>query len=417
MQQVSIPWGMWYEQTQKTIEFPDEWDVHVLRMAHQDALDHDAIVAKIDAPIGTPTIEQLAQGKQSVCIVVDDISRPTPAYQILPTVIGKLQSQGIALENITVLVALGGHRPLTRPDMLKKLGAWTLEHVQVINHSPFAADCVKMGEGIEVNRVFVESDLRISVGCLVPHGLAGFSGGAKNVLPGVASINTLKRNHMLAFSDVDAKEVKAQTCNPDNPMRLDMEKTVRQVGLDFIINAVLNDEMQIADLFCGDMVEAHRAACSTAKQAYRVDLELGADILVVNAFPKDTEYSQVNAGVATLGQRMGESVRQDGSVVMITAASEGAGYHALFGPGMPLFTPQDNFPVFGLHGRDACVFSTGVKKPDIRQFFKNAEPPEVYDTWGGVLGHLQERYAGKTPKVVVVTMGAVEIGYIDGEIS
>ena len=417
MQKVSIPWGKWYEETQKTLEFPDAWDVHVLRMAHQDALDTEAIVAKIDAPIGSPTIEELAQGKQSACIVVDDISRPTPLYEILPSVIKKLEAAGIAQKNITVLIALGGHRPLTRPDMLKKVGAWTLEHVQVINHSPFAADFVQVGENIEINRVFMEADLRISVGCLVPHGLAGFSGGAKNVVPGVCSINTLKRNHTLVFDDVESKQVKSQTCNPDNPMRQDMERIVGQAGLHFIINAVLNDEMRIADLFCGDMVKAHRAACDAAKKAYRTDLELGADILVVNAYPKDTDYSQVNAGVATLGQRMGESVREDGSIVMITAASEGAGYHALFGPHMVLFNPHDEFPVHGLHGRDACVYTTGVKQPDIRQFFKNAEPPEVYDTWGAVLAHLEERYEGKTPKVVVVPMGAVEIGYIDGEIS
>lgn len=179
-------------------------------------------------------------------------------------------------------------------------------------------------------------------------------------------------------------------------------------GLDFIVNVVLNQDMQAADLFAGHFVQAHRAACARACEVYETRLVENADILVLNTFPKDTEYSQVGTAFAVLGQHKERCVKPGGSIVLATASSEGGGYHGLFGPGMRLFTPhEDNIPPAELRGRDVMLFSQGLHTPDIRQFY-NGTPPPLYNSWNDVLDFLKQKHT--SPVVAVYPMGSMQIG-------
>lgn len=414
MQSFSIPWGQWYAQATKELTFPDGWDVRYCGMPHTKALTRAEVATRIDSPVGTERLETLAAGKRSACIVIDDISRPTPGAFLLPIVIEKLVAAGMGYDYIKVLIALGGHRPMTRQEMALKVGPWVLEHVQVLNHSPFAEDLITIPDErqvIKINRNFVEADLRIALGCIVPHTLAGFSGGAKAVIPGIGGIETLYSNHTLVFADQsESMSFKTSTCDPDNAMRKNMEEIVGKVGLDFIVNVVLNDRMQVADAFAGHFVGAHRAACARAMESLKTSLVENADILVLSAYPKDTEYSQIGTCFAVLGHHKTRCIKPGGTIVAMTAASEGAGFHSLFGPGMRLFSPHDdNMPPMELRGMETLVFSDGVQKIDIRQFYR-AEPPGVCGEWSEVLSRLKEKYHGKNPLVAIYPMGAIQIG-------
>ena len=352
MQEIQIPWGNWYLQGAMTLTFPDEWDVSLCEMEHREALSAKALSDRLDAPTGTPPLEEMARGKKSACIVIDDISRPTLGAFILPVIIQKLVNSGIPTDRIRVLLALGAHRPMTRSDMEKKVGKDVLETVEVINHSPFGSDLVSIeggGDCIKINRVYYESELKILVGCIVPHTLAGFSGGAKNIIPGIGGIETLESNHRNVYIDPSkSKTFKTNTLNPDNPVRKNMEAIAERCGVDFIVNVVMNDTLKVANAFAGHFVKAHREACHCAKQYYRTRLVPNADIVVLNAYPKDTEYSQVGTAFSVLAHHKEICFREHSSLILSTAASEGAGYHALFGPGMRLFTPhEDNTPAAG----------------------------------------------------------------------
>lgn len=417
MQKFSIPWGQWYAQTTKELTFPDGWDVRCCGMPHAEALTREEVIQRVDRPIGTERLETLAAGKRSACIVIDDISRPTPGAFLLPIVIEKLVSAGVGYERIKVLVALGGHRPMTKQEMALKVGPWVLEHVQVLNHSPFAADLVTIPDErqtIKINRHYMEAELRIALGCIVPHTLAGFSGGAKAVIPGIGGIETLYSNHTLVFADQsESMSFKTSTCDPDNAMRKNMEEIVGKVGLDFIVNVVLNDRMEVADAFAGHFVHSHRAACARAMESLKTELVENADVLVLSAYPKDTEYSQIGTCFAVLGHHKTRCVKPGGTIVAMTAASEGAGFHSLFGPGMRLFSPHDdNMPPMELRGTETLVFSDGVQRIDIRQFYRD-EPPGVYGDWNEVLRRLSEKYRGKTPLVAIYPMGAIQIGEME----
>lgn len=419
MQVFKVPWGQWYEQAYRELTFPDGWEIHYQGMKELPSLTSGEVLERIDNPIGTESLETLAAGKKSACIIIDDISRPTPGAFLLPIIIQKLLDAGMDGKSIKVLVALGGHRPMTKQEMELKVGKWVLDHVQVLNHSPFSADLVTIPDDdqvIKINKNFVDAQLRIAVGCIVPHTLAGFSGGAKAVIPGIGGIETLRSNHMLVYADASkSRSFKTSTCNPDNPMRTNMERIVGKVGLDFIVNVVLNDKMGVADAFAGHFIKAHRAACSRAMDALQTELIKDADILVLSAYPKDTEYSQIGTCFAVLGHHKEKCVKPDGTLVAMTAASEGAGFHALFGPGMSLFSPHDdNVPPMELKGKETMIYSDGVNSIDIRQFYQN-ETPDLNGEWDDILKRLEEKYAGKKPVVAIYPMGAIQIGYMNTE--
>ena len=152
-------------------------------------------------------------------------------------------------------------------------------------------------------------------------------------------------------------------------MRKNMEHIVGEVGLDFILNVVLNNKMEVADAYAGHFIKAHREACASAAKLLKTELVPDADISVLSAFPKDTEYSQIGTCFAVLGHHKEACVRKDGTIVAMTAASEGPGFHSLFGPGMRLFSPHDdNIPPQELRGIQTMIYSDGVSQIDIRQF-------------------------------------------------
>ena len=416
MKQYYIPWGQWYEQSIRTLSFPDDWRVEFRGMKEYPQIDEACIVKKLDTPICSEKLEILAEGKKTACIIIDDISRPTPGKILLPIVIKKLIASGMDYTGIKVLIALGGHRPMTKQEMEIKVGKWVLDHVQTLNHSPFAADLVTVQNGeqaIQINKNFMDADLRIAIGCIVPHTLAGFSGGAKAVIPGICGIDTLYNNHTLVFSDANkSMSFKTSTCDPDNDMRKNMEELVGKVGLDFIVNVVLNDKMQVADLYSGHFIKAHRAACKRASEMLKTELVPNADINVLSAYPKDTEYSQIGTCFAVLGNYKETCVAENGTIVAMTAASEGAGFHSLFGPGMRLFSPHnDNIPPSELRGTDTLIYSDGVTSTDIQQFWIG-KAPTVYSDWDSILKKLKQKYNGKKPLVVIYPMGALQIGYL-----
>lgn len=123
MQKYQIPWGQWYEQSTRTLTFPDDWDVRYCAMQHLETLTKEQILDKLDHPIGSDTLETLAANKKSACIIIDDISRPTPGALLLPMIIKKLVDAGMDDSQIKVLIALGGHRPMTRQEMTIKVGS------------------------------------------------------------------------------------------------------------------------------------------------------------------------------------------------------------------------------------------------------------------------------------------------------
>lgn len=403
-------WRAWYGDTELVLTFPDDWDVCTARMRDAPDAPAHAIEAAFDHPIGTAPVEEIACARTSVAIAVDDLSRPTQAHLLLPPLLRRLERAGIRRQNVIVISALGGHRPMTRQDFEKKLGPDTVSAVMTRNHNPYS-NLVTVGETergpVSINRFFAEADMKIGVGCVCPHDLAGFSGGAKIVLPGVAGIDTLEANHRPA--SVGSGDGSAGVGSIEgNKIREDMEEFARKIGLDLVVNVVVNSTRRIAGTFVGHPVEAHRAAVSFARQVYGTELPHGpVDVVVLNAYPKDTELNQSLSAFNVFGQFANpEFIAERAAIVVVAASSEGRGIHALYERGMVLHRSPDESPKFQhMRHHQIIVFSPCVDHKDVLEWYPRGTLHAR--TWDNVVSALSRM--GKRLSVAVFPCSTLQV--------
>jgi nickel-dependent lactate racemase len=320
--------SLWNNEREITLGFPPEWKLTECRMAGHDfpPLSDSQIREAFEKPTSTPRIRDLARGKQKVVILFDDLARPTPAYKILPLVLGELKEGGVSEDKIRLVCAYGCHRPLVREEMIKKLGREVVENYLVFNHNVYEHH-VKMGTTsrgtpVLINREVAGCDLKIGVGCLIPHFTAGYGGGAKILVPGAAGMETIAYNHIELHKAYPEQVGLGKVRN--NPRRLDVEEAARIAGLDITVNVVVNHKKEILGVFVGDFVEEHRKGVAFANKVYGTENPGKFDLIVLNAFP--IEESPEKALWAAQ-----ESLNDGGDVVLIWQNTEGLLPHYLVG--------------------------------------------------------------------------------------
>jgi len=329
MTEVTLRTKAWMGDAEGTFAVPDGWDVSVYKPRDAGATDDEAIRKAMASPIGTERISSLARGKKSAVIILDDLSRPTPAARVAPFVLAELKEAGVPDSGIRFVIGGGAHRPLSKEEMAKKVGKEIVEKYEVLNHYVYSGDLVGLGNlddgtPVYVNPVVAESEVKIGLAGIYPHPSAGLGGGAKIVLPGIVGIATIAYNHML-FPSRGRGNVERQ--GQDVDMRDNLEEVARFIGLDIIVNTVLNGKREVAGLFVGDVVKAHRAGCAFAQQVYGTSIPKSAltdtDIVFINAYPLD--YDPVQVGKSTWPTTVFENAYK----VVVNAASDGVLYHGL----------------------------------------------------------------------------------------
>jgi nickel-dependent lactate racemase len=265
---VHLPQMAWYGDTEFEISFPDLWEVKVCFMHGHDAppMSQDQIRNAFESPIGTKTIMELAKRKKNVAILIDDVTRATPTAIIIPYVLEELAAAGIPDDNIRFIAALGAHGAMNSVDFRKKLGDEVLSRFLVYNHNPYE-NCTPLGISshgisISVNSELMSCDLKIGIGSIVPHPQAGFGGGAKIILPGVASIDTIVDHHSRLFSFNNPMLGKLE----GNEFKQDIDEAARLAGLDVKIDAILNLKREITALLIGEPFEEHQEGVRLAKE-------------------------------------------------------------------------------------------------------------------------------------------------------
>ena len=396
-----IPWAAWREPQTYAIKFPDSWDVNLCKMQGADAkiLTSEEIRQAILNPIGTQQLSELAKNKEKVVIVVDDMTRSTPTYKILPIVIEELEKSGITKEQITILLALGAHKPMNRQDCILKLGKDIVEKMRIENHHPYenltALGESKAGTPIEVNSTYYNSDLKIAVGGVIPHPLAGFGGGAKIVLPGVSGIKTLEGNHSAGMRGVGAGIGRM------TEIREDIEDTAERVGLDFSINVILTERGDIAYLTAGDFRKAHRKAMEKASENYRTEVPRNNQICFFNLFPEDSELNQAVKGFNFLMTAPNNMLERKGTIVLMSSSYEGRGYHSLIAEtGAKLYTNFGESIIWRgfVKRRRVVFFSPNISEYDLFHFYPKSV--KLFSEWDSLIEHLTKMH-GNNPRVSV----------------
>ncbi|MBP5542886.1 MAG: nickel-dependent lactate racemase [Kiritimatiellae bacterium] len=294
------------------------------------AADQAAEVKRaLDAPIGSPPLEELAKGRRNAVIIISDHTRPVPSRFLIPPMLERLRRFNPGID-ITLLVATGCHRPSRREELVEKLGEEVVAHERIVMHDSrddsamVDAGLLPSGGRLRLNRVAMEADLLVSEGFIEPHFFAGFSGGRKSILPGVASRVTVLANHCAAF----IADPKARTGSLDgNPIHRDMVYAAEKARLAFVLNVVINPEKKIVRAFAGAERPAHAAGCAFLGGVCRVKVP-EADIVVTSngGHPLDQNVYQTVKGMTA-----GEAACREGGVIVISSAcGDGHGGEAFY---------------------------------------------------------------------------------------
>ncbi|MBE0679804.1 MAG: DUF2088 domain-containing protein [Bacteroidales bacterium] len=283
-----------YGDIEEHLFFPDDWELEVIHMkGHgQPGLSSEQIRTKLNEPIGTPPLKEIAAGKKKAVITFDDLTRPTPIKEVLHFLVDDLRAAGLKDENIIFLTSFGSHRAMSHMEVRAKLGDFIVDNFVWLNHNPWEnlteVGVTSRGNRIKVNYLFAGADLRITVSGIKGHGDAGYGGGAKAVLPGVAWINSIDYFH---------RTISCRGTNPtiglakvfSNDIRLDMEEAARLADVNFSVQVVYNEQRNPIDIFAGDIVEAHHIACHKANSILRTPEVINADVVIANAYPQNRQ--------------------------------------------------------------------------------------------------------------------------------
>lgn len=316
--------------TEERLDFPGAWNLRIEHMAGHGArpLSPEDIRRRLRKPIGTRPLAEIAAGKKSAIITFDDLSRPTPAHEVAYLIVDELKQAGVPDEGIVFLTSLGAHRTLEQDEVVVKLGKALPRRYAWLNHNAHdnLADVgqTRFKNRVRINRQFLAADVRVTIGGVKAHNLAGYGGGAKSVLPGVAGLDTIAFNHQ----KIAPKNSTVGDCKVfRNEVRLDMEDAAQLAKVDFSVQLVYEQRRRVCGVFAGDIVEAHHAACRMANRHYRTPLAANADIAVANAYPQNSQ-----AGKAL--PWLNDSLRDGGTGVLIIEHPECISvWHYLYQPG------------------------------------------------------------------------------------
>ena len=402
MQSVQVLTAAWYGDREVDLTFPDGWDLNLIAFEERPVLTQDQLQQAFHQPIGSPRIAELAQGKKSAVLIADDLTRPTPTSEVMPFILDELQEGGIAEEDILIFIGHGCHRQMRHDDITKKLGADTVDRIRVKQNElddPFVyLGDTSRGVPLHINQWVMDCELKIGIGGTWPHGTAGFSGGGKLAIPGIASYETISRAHGTLKGG-------GRAGNVENEFRLNSEEAARMAGLNTTVLTILDYKREITGLFVGDLVEAHRTAVDVARDAYAVQVMPDADIVITTGYPRDHDLPYGGQGGWPMRHSQPEATR-----ILINTGTEGVGYHRASFLGSKRLREEENRereerkPLVRSEDWDYILFSDAVGPMEVLETHPKAK---LIESWDEILDFLKQKYRDQKPKVAVYRSSAI----------
>ena len=283
-----------------------------------------AVLAALARPIGAKPLADSIGAEAKICIVHTDITRATPNDRLIPWLLGYLESAGAARENITLLNGLGTHRPNTRAELEEMLTPEVVANCRCINHEPenpaalVQLGVTKTGAPALLNRHLIEADVRIITGFIEPHFFAGFSGGPKGIMPGVAALETVMSNH--GAHHIGSPRA-AFGITEGNPLWEEMRDIALRAGPSFLLNVALNERREITGVFAGDLLAAHKSGIEFVRASAMQRVAEPFDIVLTtnSGYPLDMNLYQAVKGMAAAAR----IVKDGGTIILAAECGEG----------------------------------------------------------------------------------------------
>ena len=316
-----------YGKTGLSLEVPDDRTT-VIDPTYLPTLpdERGALLNAIRNPLGTRPLRQLVGREQTVAISVCDITRPMPTSTVLPVLLGELPH--VPDEQIVILIATGTHRANTPEELDEMLGPGVTDRYRVVNHDAFDLETMEYvgdtpdGIPIWLDRLWMESDIRITTGFAEPHFFAGFSGGPKMVAPGLAALETVMQLHSARLIG-DPNSTWGIT--EGNPIHDAIRQIARQTGVDFSVDVTINRDHGITSVYAGELFAVNRAACHAAKRTSMRPVREPFDVVVTtnSGYPLDLNLYQAVKGMSAAAQ----VVRRGGTIICAAECSDGVPDH------------------------------------------------------------------------------------------
>jgi len=300
----------------------------VLRKSRPEVISdpEGALLSALEHPLAGGPLKDLCAPGKSACVVVSDITRPVPNQVLLPGLLEYLESCGVRRKDITILIATGMHRPAGDEELLALLGREVVRDYQVLNHHPESEEMLEhlgftaRGTAIEINKSYLQADLKILTGLIEPHFMAGYSGGRKSICPGISGLDSLRYTHGI---ECLSHPLAANCVREGNPFHQEALEVAQAAGCDFMVNAVIDEGRNLTGLFAGEMEAAHEAGCDFVDRYFKVGIGgPGEIVLTTNAgYPLDIDFYQTVKGLCGALP----AVKPGGTIIIASRCPEGLG--------------------------------------------------------------------------------------------
>ena len=311
-------------------------------------------------PLGTPPLSKAARAGDKVAVVVSDQTRVTGSKTFLPLLIEELSKAGVSHKDITIIFATGNHNLPTLEEKNNIIGKQLLQRIKTVNHEAGEKqDMVLLGKTsrgtpVKLNKHYIEADFKIITGSIVHHYFAGFGGGRKSILPGIASEETILANHKLVFDLARDQGIHPGVIPGNlegNPVHEDMLEAAAKAPPDFMFNTIVDMKGNIIDAVSGDYQQAHLKGCRKAEELYAVNIDEGADLVIASCggYPKDINMIQIQKTLYNVSL----AVKQGGTIILLAECPEGIGssqflhWFERLSPGAAEKILRDNFELNG----------------------------------------------------------------------
>ncbi|MGX2958314.1 nickel-dependent lactate racemase [Peribacillus sp. JNUCC 23] len=308
------------------LELPD--DIFLVEPNHLPGIEEEkeAVTHALRHPIGAHSLKETVKATDTVAIVISDITRPTPNHKLVPWLIEELNH--VPLEKFVIINGTGTHRDQTREEFVSMLGEWVVDNIRIINNNCHDKETLvnlgqsKFGCDVYLNKEYVEADFRIVTGFIEPHFFAGFSGGPKGIMPGIAGIETIMTFHNARMIG----DPQATWGNMENNPVQDMTREINQLCKpDFMLNVTLNKDKEITAVFAGELYEAHDKGCAFVKEHAMIQCAERFDVVITSnsGYPLDQNLYQAVKGMSAAHK----IVKKGGTIIIASECSDGLPSH------------------------------------------------------------------------------------------